>query len=745
MNSKLIHRVSSSIFNVPTSPSANHPNHPFISLPIQSSTPQQILASPSPPSTSSSTSLSPNRPKPRKGVSFDPTSNQDKLDPEATSNNNKKNRDSTLEDGMSQATNHMMKNSKRGRPFVRDIHDMFSTLIVSLQLETHRQFFKSYPNSFTTDEACLNLSSLKFSQSNRSADPKDPARIITTTTTTTFTMSRDMAKDMCQHFIDARLIENAADPSSMLFKDRGVYVCTPKGLHILERFVAKNGISQAQLLKVFASQPICMKLLHLERRTTDDELYTSRPVVEMLWRRFAGRSPNLIQSSDPSSSTPTSKPLLGPSQSSDQVDQTQGIAVRTQTLTMKGKSQTVEWTMGAMSMVDWLLDFTTMAQREEAVENAAQFVRHGFVELVQEKGRINKETGMILTVKGKEEVGLKAEAEFRCTDKAIYRVTEHGARSARWGQLGGRGTPPPPSDERNSKEQPHDERYQGLRVAGGGSAGMDAKLLERLDISDKVRTEFLEHDLKASGFNALKESHTTKLTQILDEPALRSLFREFLRSNFCEENLNYWLDVQDFKRRFSTSSSAAAGPGSSRSAGTTTMEKHHQDLIGMAFVIYNSFLAPHSPSELNIDHNLRGELVAYVTKNLPDAASATNAAARSGTTAADNSGQLDAATVGQSMHASQLQTMLRMYERIQAYIFRLMATDSVPKFCKTERFMSLMRSVHDWDPSDSDAALPPAAIAEAQKREDEDHHEKAYMTVSQAANEKHAAVTKAPL
>lgn len=80
-----------------------------------------------------------------------------------------------------------------------------------------------------------------------------------------------------------------------------------------------------------------------------------------------------------------------------------------------------------------------------------------------------------------------------------------------------------------------------------------------------------------------------------------------------------------------------------------------------------------------------------MTKNLPDAASATAAAARSGTTAADNSGQLDAATVGQSMHASQLQTMLRMYERIQAYIFRLMATDSVPKFCKTERVSPLRR------------------------------------------------------
>ena len=35
--------------------------------------------------------------------------------------------------------------------------------------------------------------------------------------------------------------------------------------------------------------------------------------------------------------------------------------------------------------------------------------------------------------------------------------------------------------------------------------------------------------------------------------------------------------------------------------------------------------------------------------------------------------------------ASQLQTLVKLYERIQTYIYRLMATDSVPKFCKTDR------------------------------------------------------------
>jgi len=67
------------------------------------------------------------------------------------------------------------------------------------------------------------------------------ARVIMTTTTTTFSMTHDMAKAMSQHFMDAHLIENAADPSSNLFKDRGVYQLTPKGLHVLKHFISCNG------------------------------------------------------------------------------------------------------------------------------------------------------------------------------------------------------------------------------------------------------------------------------------------------------------------------------------------------------------------------------------------------------------------------------------------------------------------------------------------------------------------------
>lgn len=182
-----------------------------------------------------------------------------------------------------------------------------------------------------------------------------------------------------------------------------------------------------------------------------------------------------------------------------------------------------------------------------------------------------------------------------------------------------------------------------------------------------------------------KDSHTGRLKMILDEPAVRSLFREYLRANFCEENLSFWLDVQDFKRKFGTTSSAVALPtAKNRTTGVQAMERHQQDLIAMAFVIYNSeslplfscplpyiwmmvpvltpaYLAPASPCELNIDHNLRAELISHMqTVNEKDA----KAAGPDGIA---------------PFQANQVQTTMRLYERIQGYIFRLMATDSVPR------------------------------------------------------------------
>jgi len=229
-----------------------------------------------------------------------------------------------------------------------------------------------------------------------------------------------------------------------------------------------------------------------------------------------------------------------------------------------------------------------------------------------------------------------------------------------------------------------------------------------------------------------KESNTDRLRYILDEPALRSLFREFLRGNFCEENLSFWLEVQDFKRKFNiTSSAIAAGssagrPGTGKNTpGQAAMEKHHEALIQMAFVIYNTYLAPSSQCELNIDHGLRNELVAYLNEVMTDL------------TGKAFQGRVEPEQAN-AVNATQLQTMIRLYERIQTHVFRLMATDSVPKFIKTPRFMALRNWVEEYEAVENDGG---SSVGTAQPMippglDEADEIGRTYMTVSQQANEK---------
>lgn len=213
-------------------------------------------------------------------------------------------------------------------------------------------------------------------------------------------MSRDMARGVGQHFIVAHLIENATDLSSKVFKERGVFMLTPKGLHILERFITKNGITAEHVLPTFATQPICMKLLHLERRTQDDEVLITKAVLEVLFRRFLGREPNVSGLSDDDllaqyHSRPHAKaPALPPNET---CDRTVGLIVRKIQACSEDKTRT-EYHFTASSAVDWLCDFTTIVGLDEAAEVAGQFVRYGYISLVSDKGK-NKEGDVVVTVR----------------------------------------------------------------------------------------------------------------------------------------------------------------------------------------------------------------------------------------------------------------------------------------------------------------------------------------------------------
>lgn len=266
--------------------------------------------------------------------------------------------------------------------------------------------FKTYPFSFTSEEAINNLGSLKFSQSNRMPDPKDPSRIVTTTTTTTFSMAKEMARSVCQRFMDARFIEPADGRMVSNFPLKGsVWVLTPKGINILERFCQRNGIQQEHVLKLLTSGYNTMRLVILERDPRTDKLSHDKTITEVLFRRFVGSQPNVKTSTSASDSDSIS----------EYHDGITGVRLAE---SRKIYDKVVKESFTGKGCADWLMDCCTTVERPETYEIATLFVQHGLIQSVLED-----KVYMAQNPKAK---------DFQPTKNAIYIITKKGKQVAGW-------------------------------------------------------------------------------------------------------------------------------------------------------------------------------------------------------------------------------------------------------------------------------------------------------------------------
>lgn len=456
----------------------------------------------------------------------------------------------------------------------QDFKDLFATLIVSLPLESHRRMFNKCEHSFMSEEAINNLGSLKFSQSNRMPDPKDPSRIVTTTTTTTFSMARDMARTVCQRFVDARFIESADGKQIREFNLKGtLWQLTPKGIHVLDRFCSKNGIQQRHVVDLVNSPKNTMQLVVLERDSVSDEISQDRGTVEVLFRRFIGANgPNIkssVSAADSDSLSEYKDGLAGVRMAGERKI---GSPQRTVLQSFTGKAA-----------VDWLLDCCTTVDKNETMKIAALFLEHDLLWCVQSDRSYTSQF---------------PQHKFQPTKMAIYQMTQKGK--------------------------------------------------DVINMSSTHRLSNGDVDSPSSRVGVSRDSNTQKLDKILTDAALRLLFREQLRDTHCEENLSFYLDVDEFLK--SCTDALQGMSPSSRAKNPDRSLDAIKETMASAYGIYNAFLAPGSPCELNIDHLLRSQLASRMTKAV---------------------GRDDAMI-------ESLKEVIKLFEEAQLSVFKLMASVSTP-------------------------------------------------------------------
>ncbi|KAG9851655.1 RGS-domain-containing protein, partial [Aureobasidium melanogenum] len=491
---------------------------------------------------------------------------------------------------MHQTSSRLLRQTDDDRPFTRDLKDLFSTLMVSLPLTPHRVRFTKVEHTFTTDEALTNLGSLKFSQSNRMPDPKDPSRIVTTTTTTTFSMAKEMARTVCNRFSEARFVESL-DGKTDFSSRSSVWQLTPKGMRVLTRFCQRNGIHQRHVNELLDSPRNTMQLVILERVPENDNINIDRGTIEVVFRRFCGEEgPNLK-----STATADSESIH---------DYATGLVGVHMMRSRKQFEKDTPYMFTGKSALDWLMDCCMVVNRKEACDIAQQFMVHQLI------------------VNLTEERNTPAASRFQPLKTSHYGVTEKGMRIAGW-----------------------------VRSPNGSING-----------------EAVVVKLPAG---VARDSNTTRMSQIIHDPAQRLVFREFLQETHCEENLTFYLEVRSFLLDYNSAKRSVPAP--------------RLDLIretlASAYSLYNAFLAPGSPCELNIDHNLRNALASRMTR-----------------------------AVGEDTEMiASLDEVATLFDQAQTSVFKLMASDSVPKFSRDPKYIRMLENRTNYD--QMNAAFSAASVS----------------------------------
>ena len=168
-------------------------------------------------------------------------------------------------------------------------------------------------------------------------------------------------------------------------------------------------------------------------------------------------------------------------------------------------------TFTGKAAVDWLMDCSTVVDRRETYEICTWFIEHGFIIPVNNPAadapgsQVSSPNGPF--------------AKFQPSKTAYYEFTMKGRKTAGWI------ISPPNSIIEDSTSS---------RVPAGQS----------------------------------RDSNANRMHHIIRDAALRLLFKEFLRDTHCEENLSFFLEVNDFLRQ----NESAQNSVSAASQGTAKLE-----------------------------------------------------------------------------------------------------------------------------------------------------------------------------
>lgn len=214
-----------------------------------------------------------------------------------------------------------------------------------------------------------------------------------------------MARQVCQRFVDARLIESAEGKIYTQFPLKGaLWRLTPKGIQILRRFCDRNGVESEQVARLL--QRVQTRIVVLERDPDTDKLVQDKTTIEVVFRRMIGiEGPNF--------KTPSSQ-----SDSESLSDTVSSIAGIEPMRTRAAYDHKASFSFSGRAVYDWLLDCCTTVDRRETLEICELFVKHELMSPAVQDRTAAKDSS--------------SRPRFQPSTQAVYVLTGKGRRICGW-------------------------------------------------------------------------------------------------------------------------------------------------------------------------------------------------------------------------------------------------------------------------------------------------------------------------
>ncbi|WFD30164.1 AMSH/STAMBP protein ubiquitin specific-protease [Malassezia sp. CBS 17886] len=289
-----------------------------------------------------------------------------------------------------------MRTNHEGLPVCRDLHGLFTTVIISL---SDRWPDWRYELAFVMPAVAQRMQALQFVQIVRDSAGGLHNMLSLSQVKTAFLMREDTAARICDAFLDAGLLVR------MPRSDGDVYAPTAKGLHLVDRFVVRNGIATSSVSNLLNKHDVCDKLLFLERDEQDDILL-SDSVIRIVFHRLVGLSPRRSEESS------------------------LGMALETTIATDAAGNAYETARFEAADALAWIVSYSTCVSADEAAVLLAHMVRLGWLQAMRTV--LPSQSSRVATVRVDASLsgggGRASEGTF--VDGDLYHITELGASVA---------------------------------------------------------------------------------------------------------------------------------------------------------------------------------------------------------------------------------------------------------------------------------------------------------------------------